>query len=68
VLYTDGVVDAENTARDFFGEARLCEVLESQAGQPAKAIQQAVQDAVTDFMFEAPQHDDMTVMVMVRSD
>lgn len=68
VLYTDGVVDAENTARDFFGEARLCEVLESQAGQPAKAIQQAVQDAVTDFMSEAPQHDDMTVMVMVRSD
>ncbi|OQA23481.1 MAG: Phosphoserine phosphatase RsbU [Chloroflexi bacterium ADurb.Bin360] len=68
VAITDGVVDAENAEGDFFGAERLYEVLKLQAGQPAKVIQQAVQDAVTGFMLEAPQHDDMTVMVVARFD
>lgn len=68
VAITDGVVDAENAEGDFFGAERLYEVLKLQAGQPAKVIHQAVQDAVTGFMLEAPQHDDMTVMVVARFD
>lgn len=66
VLYTDGLVDAENAAGECFGEARLRAVLSAHAGATALTLQQAVHEAVADFVGAVPPYDDMTVLVVMR--
>jgi sigma-B regulation protein RsbU (phosphoserine phosphatase) len=64
VFYTDGVVEAHNPARQMFGFERL-ERMVRDHGQIAPAeLVELVLRAVSDFMGTAPQHDDMTVMVV----
>jgi sigma-B regulation protein RsbU (phosphoserine phosphatase) len=62
-LYTDGVTEAVNQRREQYGEARLMQVLQQSAGQPAEAVLQAVQKSLTEFMSNAPQFDDITFVV-----
>ncbi len=62
VLYTDGVSEARNEARDFFGEERLAARLRETAGASAEALVRGVVDAVQAFADGAPQADDITVL------
>ena len=62
-LYTDGVTEAMSPAGDFFGEARLQELVRARRGEPAQAIIRALWDSVRKFRDEALD-DDLTVVIV----
>lgn len=64
VFYTDGVTEAENREGAMFGEERLCAVIDAAAGRPALEVAGAIRDAVGEFAGDAPQFDDITVVVL----
>ena len=64
VLFTDGVIEALNTAGEEFGKERLEELLRVSAGATAPQILARVRDSILAFSTGAPQHDDITVMVL----
>ncbi len=66
VFYTDGVPDAQNIDGAFFKEENLVSVAKKSLGQPAEALQRSILDAVYDFVGDAPQFDDITLMVLAR--
>ncbi len=72
VLYTDGITEAQDHHGEFFGRQRLHEFLNT-GGLPsgsrppsAQHIQDTLLAKVRRFMGQAHQHDDMTLMVLVR--
>ena len=65
-LHTDGITEAANTLHELFAERRLEAVLRGTAGQPIKAIVDAVTDAVRAFADGAPQSDDITALAIRR--
>ncbi len=64
VLYSDGITEAMNEAREQFGEDRLQGVVDACDGLTAEATRDAILKAVKDFIGTAPPHDDMTLFVM----
>jgi sigma-B regulation protein RsbU (phosphoserine phosphatase) len=66
VLYTDGVPDAQNAKGKYFGVARMLKSIKSDLSLSAQAIQEGLMENVTGFVGEAPQHDDMAAIVLVR--
>lgn len=66
LLYTDGVTEAQNADQAFFEEARLLAVAEANQGRGARETEEAVLATVHAFVGEAPQFDDITLVVVVR--
>jgi serine phosphatase RsbU (regulator of sigma subunit) len=66
VLYTDGITDAQNTAEEFYGLDRLQEALSRQRGKTALEIRNALREDVRNWVGQAAQFDDITLMVVVR--
>jgi phosphoserine phosphatase RsbU/P len=68
VLYTDGVTEAFNLERAEFGEQRLIALLErsGRAGS-VEDLGAAILHDVSEFAGEAPQSDDITVLVLDRT-
>ena len=66
ILYTDGIPEAENLAGEFYGEQALVEVAKSSLGKSAGDLQSSILEAVHRFAGDAPQHDDITLLVLVR--
>jgi serine phosphatase RsbU (regulator of sigma subunit) len=66
VLYTDGVTEAQDGKETFFGTERLLEVVRTSLGRPAQDVQDALLAAVHEFVGDAPQFDDIALMVVVR--
>ncbi len=64
VFFTDGVSEAMNAADDCFGETRLAEILQDHAGLPAEELRERILRDVAAFAGDAPQHDDMTMILM----
>ena len=64
VLFTDGVVEALNTAEDEFGEGRLRELLAANAHEEPERIVSRVLEQLAAFSANTPQHDDITLMVL----
>jgi phosphoserine phosphatase RsbU/P len=64
VIYSDGVTEAQNLEKRFFGKRRLREVVEANAGNSCAAIHDAVQEAVAGFTEGAAQSDDITLVVL----
>jgi serine phosphatase RsbU (regulator of sigma subunit) len=62
VLYTDGVIEARS-GDEIFGEQRLLDLLAGCSGDDARAIANAVRQAVGDFLPGLPR-DDMAILVM----
>ena len=67
VLYTDGITDAEDRKGVFFGQERLLEVVEANRGRSAQDVQAPLLAEVHKFVGDAPQFDDIALMVVVRS-
>ncbi|MFC2047541.1 SpoIIE family protein phosphatase [Chloroflexota bacterium] len=63
LLYTDGVTEAQNLQQELFGEKRLMETLQANRKRPAKDIQDSVLAEVQKFVGDAPQFDDITLVV-----
>jgi len=64
IIYSDGVTEAQNQNKEFFGKKRLYEVLKAHAGGSCANIHDAIQEAVAAFTEGAPQSDDITVVVI----
>jgi len=64
VAVTDGVTEATGTSGEMFGDERLEGLVKSVSGLDAPAILAAVLKAVADYSRGAPQHDDITVVVL----
>jgi serine phosphatase RsbU (regulator of sigma subunit) len=67
VMYTDGVTEAMNGRQEEFGDQRLQQLTTERAAQPVGQIQAAIQQAVQTFAGEAPQADDITLLLVQRS-
>lgn len=67
VLYTDGITDAEDRKGKFFGQERLLGIAEANRARSAQDVQDALMAEVHKFVGGAPQFDDLTLMVVVRS-
>jgi len=64
VFCTDGIFEATNDEGQEFGARRLCEVVEANRDQSARAIVDAIFDAVTAFAQAGPHNDDMTAVAV----
>jgi serine phosphatase RsbU (regulator of sigma subunit) len=67
LLYTDGVTEAQNAGNEEYGDDRLLRVGRENMSRPAAQIQEAVMRSIGDFVAEAPQFDDITLMVVARN-
>jgi sigma-B regulation protein RsbU (phosphoserine phosphatase) len=67
VAYTDGVSEAMNTQEEEFSDERLCDVLKELQGASGKEILKEILSRVSDWSKGAPQHDDLTAVVMKRT-
>jgi len=63
ILYSDGVVDARNAADERFGSDRLVEVVKAHPTAEAETISAAIMQGVLAFQGDAPQFDDITLLV-----
>ena len=66
LLYTDGIPDAENSEGAHFKEMRMIGIAQEKMGTSAHEIQQALLDGLQEFVGEAPQFDDITLLVVMR--
>ncbi len=65
VLFTDGITEAMNTREEEWGEANLLRTLrELDPASSPENIVRAVFRSADEFVGEAPQHDDMTLVVL----
>jgi phosphoserine phosphatase RsbU/P len=64
VFFTDGISEAMNAADDCFGEVRLGRLLEEHANLPAEELRERILREVQAFVAGAPQHDDMTMILL----
>ncbi len=67
IIFTDGLVEAENANQDEYGEARLLSAIEvAHAGQPADMLKRLMAELDL-FVGNTPQHDDVTCMLLKAS-
>jgi serine phosphatase RsbU (regulator of sigma subunit)/sensor domain CHASE-containing protein len=67
VLYTDGLTDAENTAKQQYGIERLCDVLRHNWHHNSRQIQQAVIDDLWSHIARENLQDDVTILVIKQN-
>lgn len=63
VLYTDGITEAENIAKEQYGLERLCKVVQKHWAASAEAIKEAVVTDVTRHIGQHVVFDDITLVV-----
>jgi len=63
-LYTDGVTEATNADNGLYGEERLLTVLERSCDAAVHAVCETVKTDVDDFVGDAPQFDDITMLAL----
>jgi serine phosphatase RsbU (regulator of sigma subunit)/putative methionine-R-sulfoxide reductase with GAF domain len=68
VCYTDGVTEAVNAADEPFGVPRLIEVADAQRERAAGEVLQAITDALLAFTEGKPPFDDVTLVVIKRTE
>lgn len=66
-LYSDGVTEAYDEAENEWGDQRLLECLRPAAAAPASEIVERVFEEIDRFAGAAPQHDDITLLVLKRA-
>jgi serine phosphatase RsbU (regulator of sigma subunit) len=67
VLYTDGLTEAQNANGELFDVERLLGAARGSREHTALAVQDAILAAVDQFVGDAAQFDDLTVMTLVRA-
>ena len=64
IIFTDGLVEAENSARGEYGEARLLTVLDSNDIKSPQDLLHSIMADLDAFVGTAPQHDDVTCILI----
>ena len=67
LLYTDGVIDAQNPFGEFLGEEGMLKIIRTRIGQTAKSVQESLLATLGDFAGSEPQTDDITLMTIIRN-
>jgi sigma-B regulation protein RsbU (phosphoserine phosphatase) len=65
-IYTDGVPDAKDAQQRFFGKERMLDALRANLGGMAGEVQAALIARVHEFVGDAPQFDDLTLLLVAR--
>jgi serine phosphatase RsbU (regulator of sigma subunit) len=55
LLYTDGVIDAQNPLGEFLGEEGMLNIIQTRIGQSAKSVQETLLATLGDFAGAEPQ-------------
>ncbi|MDY4587793.1 MAG: PP2C family protein-serine/threonine phosphatase [Oscillospiraceae bacterium] len=63
-LYTDGVTEATNSQNQLYGEERLSAFMNSHTGENAEEILHDLKTDIYAFQGEAPQFDDITMLML----
>ena len=63
-LFTDGISEAMNLNDEEWGEERLIEAIQRSTRREPEAIIEAVFESADEFTGTAPQHDDMTLVIL----
>ena len=63
-LYTDGVPEATNAENKLYGEDRLLEFMNQNSMYDAKALLPALKANIDEFVGDAPQFDDITMLML----
>jgi len=66
VAYSDGLTEAMNAQHEQWGEQRLIQAARHHQATPLEELHRQVLAKVYDFMDDAPQHDDITLMLVRR--
>src|SRR5271167_4725115 len=64
VIFTDGVIEAENDRTEEYGEARLLTVLHANVALTPTMLLNTIMLDLDRFVGSAPQHDDVTLMLL----
>ena len=64
VAYTDGISEAMNAANEEWGEERFMAAIEAARVMPARTLIDRLMVAADAFVAGAPQHDDMTLLIV----
>jgi sigma-B regulation protein RsbU (phosphoserine phosphatase) len=64
VLFTDGVSEAMNEDGECWGEQRLVQLVEEQRHADVDELRERILSDIRQFCGDAPQHDDMTMLVL----
>jgi phosphoserine phosphatase RsbU/P len=64
LFFTDGISEAMNVGDDCFGEQRLATLVEEHAHLAADELRERVLREIAAFVGDAPQHDDMTMILL----
>jgi len=67
VIFTDGVVEAVNASGDDYDEPRLVRMIDRSAGLTPAELIHGLFGELDQFVGNAPQHDDMTCLLLKRS-
>lgn len=63
-LYTDGITEARNNNKEFFGEARLLNTFNKTDYTSIVEIHRGLKEEVANFVLNAPQSDDITFVTL----
>ena len=66
-LYTDGIPEATDADDNMFSVGRMLDALKSVADKDPKSILDGVKSAVADFVKDAEQFDDLTMLCLTYS-
>jgi sigma-B regulation protein RsbU (phosphoserine phosphatase) len=64
LFFTDGITEAMNEGDDCFGETRLAHLIREHAHLPSDQLRERVLREIAAFVGTAPQHDDMTMILL----
>lgn len=64
-VYTDGVTEATNLQNELYGEDRLLTVMKGATDKTPREVLDLVRNDINEFVDEAPQFDDITMLEMV---
>jgi serine phosphatase RsbU (regulator of sigma subunit) len=64
VLYTDGITEAENPNRQFYGLERLCQLVQNHRQESAQLICEAIIQNLKNFIGLSRVYDDITLLVI----
>ncbi len=68
VWFTDGITEAMNEDSDLFGEERLVKLVGEHGHLPPEELRERILREIDAFVAGAPQHDDMTMILMKVDD
>jgi len=67
VIFTDGVVEAENAKYDEYGEPALVRLVDRESGATPAELLRSLLAELDRHVGNTPQHDDITCLLLKRS-